>query len=209
MRTFVAILLMCLVGGGYSQQSGLESLLQKKFNTQTKREGRWVYQPDNSAITPLKTPLINARYPHALLYRVTLTNYTNGQPTTASRVIMYDTVKNKITLVEPLHNGTLSKPFLHQFLSQRFQAKEQLQAFIAELSAAVALGPAYKFELADYSDAGVTYTLTTVANNTTATSTIRYKNRKLWNTAQLMLRGAVITQMVAADPITGTLESAR
>lgn len=200
---------MCLVCCGYSQSTELEKLLQKKFNAHSKRQSHLVYQADKAAITLLKTPLINARYPNALLYRVMLTNYVSGQANTAPHVIMYDTAENKITLVEPLDNGALSKPFVRRFLSQRFQAKEQLQAFIAELSAAVAFGPAYKFELADYSDVGVTYSLTAVANNTTATSTIRYKNRKLWNTAQLMLRGAVITQMVAADPITGTLESAR
>lgn len=209
MKTCFAFLLMCLVCCGYSQSTELEKLLQKKFNARSKRQSHLVYQADNTAITPLKTPLINARYPNALLYRVTLTSYAGEQANTAPHVIMYDTIKNKITLVKPLNNGALSKPFVRQFLTQRFKAKEQLQAFMAELSAAVAFGPAYKFELADYSDAGVTYSLTTLANNTTATSTIRYKNRKLWNTAQLMIRGAVITQMVAADPITGTLESAR
>lgn len=215
MKTLFTFLLLCVVCLGYSQSPELKKLLEKKFSAESTEDGRWVYYPDQANITLLETPLINSRYPHALVYRVTLTNYLGYHVNTSACVIMHDTVKRKITLVEPLWYSGLSKPFLKQFLMLKFDSKEKLLAFVSELNTVMETGSAYKFELSSYSDSVVTYSLTydddgkkfTPADSTVATSTIKYKERKLMRNIRMTLNDLAIQVITESNPITGTTET--
>jgi len=200
---------MSIICLGYSQKPGLERLLEQKFSAEPGKHGRWVYEAGKGDIKPVNAPLITSRYPRSKVYQVKLTNYSGNEAKAAVCVVMHDTVKNKITLVEHISYSGLSKPFRKQFLTQKFESKEQLTAFIQELSAVMLRGPAYKFELTNYSDSEVSYSLTNGADGSTTTSTVRYKRRLLWTNAQYTIRDAAVSLITDVNPVIGTAEGVR
>lgn len=206
---FITSLIHSVYGQPYSS---LENNLAREFSKESKDDGRWVFYPEKANIKKVDKPLIKARIPNYSIYQVTLTNYLGYHVNRGTCVVLFDSIKSKTLLVEPMWYSGTSKTLLGLFIGQYFANKDSLLSFLTELNELIQIGSYYKFRLTSCTADSVTYDLGHSNGDTYTTggngisSTTRYNSDGVWRKIRIDIKDFTIVQYTAINPATGEAE---
>jgi hypothetical protein len=184
----------------------LQQALTREFSKESKDDGRWEFYPEIANIKKIDKPLVRARIPAYKFYQVNLINHLGYHVNQGVCLVLFDSVKSKILLVEPMWYGGLSRSLPALLIGQKFGNKDSLLSFLTELNELMQIGSLYKFRLTSYTDDLVTYDLgyskgdqyTTGGNGTS--STISYNSDGVWRKIRIDIKDFTIVQYTAINP---------
>ena len=187
MKMIALFFIMALGLPNYSYEQstpGLETALARKFPADSKEEGRWVFYAYKANIRKVDKPTVKACIPNYDLYQVDLTNYLGYHIYQGTCLVLFDSARDNIRLVEPIWYSGRDKAFNELFLGQKFGTKDSLLNFLVELGQLRQIGSGYKFRLTSNADSLNTYNLeyfnrdtdTTGGNATSSTIRIDIKD---------------------------------
>ena len=164
----------------------LDTVLKKELPQNSTTDGRWVYYSDKADIEKIEKPLVKAVLPNYDFYKVTLTNYLGYHVNQGTCIVLFDSLKSNIVLVQPIWYAGASEPLIKLFLKKTFENKEKLLAFLKELNDLMEIGSGYKFVYTSSTDDIIKYDLvyfkddsyTTGGNETS--STVSYTQDGVW-----------------------------
>jgi len=168
----------------------LDSLLSKQLSQDQEGEGKWVYYRKYSKIQNVIKPEVNKLFPNFKLYTASLTNYLGWHVETARCLILFDTVKTKILLVEPMWYSDQKETFLKLFLGVKFKDRITLMKFITELQSLLIVGFEGKFVNTKYYDNKVTFDLTEINNG----------KIDIWRSIEIAISDNVIKSFKSTNP---------
>lgn len=209
MRTFFTLLLSLILTQGQAQKfPSLEKVLSKELSENSTTDGRWVFYPEKGNIEYVAMPLVSAQVPNYRFYKVQLTNYLGYHVNEATCVVLYDSVKSKFILVEPLWYGDIPEALVKLFIGKKFKSKDDLLAFFNELNELMQTGSGYKFINPVFTDTQLTYVLgsfkgdsiTTGGNGTS--STVKYNEDGVWRNIVIDLKDLCIKRYTSINPVT-------
>jgi len=184
----------------------LAKVLTKELPNDSTKDGRWVFYADNANIEKLNKPLVKATVPNYDFYQVGLTNYLGWHVNQGTCLILFDSIKSKIILIEPLWYNETNEDFIKLFIGQKFDNKESLLNFLQELNELLEVGSGYKFRNTGYADNLITYdlgyfkddTYTTGGNGTR--STIHYNEDGVWRKIKIDTKDLKIIKYTSLNP---------
>ena len=184
----------------------LALVLKKELPENYTKDGSWVYYADKANIVKIEKPLVKAVLPNYDFYQVTLTNYLGYHINEGTCVVLFDSVKSKIVLVEPIWYGGISEPLIKLMLKKPFESKETLWNFLNELNELMEIGSDYKFVQTDATDDLIKYDLiyskgdsyTTGGNGTS--STLTYTQDGIWRQIEIKIKNLRMTEYVSINP---------
>lgn len=205
-------LLIILTLGLFVKASGqtftaLEKTLTKELPQNSTVDGRWVFYSNKANIERIEKPLVKEVIPSYDFYSVTLTNYLGWHINQGRCLVLFDSSKSKIVLVEPLWYGDVSKQLTKLFIGKKFQDQQSLLSLISELHSLMQVGSSYKFRETSRTDSLITYDLgyfkgdsyTTGGNGTS--STTNYTNDGVWRRIQIDTKDFTIVHYTAINPV--------
>lgn len=213
MKRLILILSFGLLNSAFGQTyPELEKVLLKELSKDLQGDGRWVFYADKANIKKVDKPLVKAIVPNYDFYQVTLTNYLGYHVNQGTCLVLFDSLKSKIILVEPLWYSETSKPFLKLFFGHKFDSQESLLSFLKELTELMEIGSAYKFKNTGYTDSVITYdlgyfrgdTYTTGGNGTS--SSVRYNEDGVWRKVKIDLQNLALIRYTEINPKTNDKE---
>jgi hypothetical protein len=190
----------------------LEKVLKKELPENSTKDDRWVFYSDKADIEKIDKPLVKAVIPNYDFYEISLTNYLGWHVNEGTCLILFDSSKSKIILVEPLWYGGTSTPLLKLFIGQKFRDKDSLLNFLTQLNELMQVGSGYKFQLTSVTDTSVTYDLGYFKGDTYTTggngisSTVRYNDDGVWRKIIIDLRDHRIRRYTEINPKTNDKE---
>lgn len=211
---FILTLISCGFLSSISGQTfaSLEKELTKEFSKDSQKDGRWVFYKEKGNIEKLDQPAIRASFPNYDFFQVTLTNYLGWHINQGTCLVLFDSAKSKLILVEPLWYSGTSKSLAKLFIGQKFDNKDSLLNFLNGVNELMGIGSGYRFRNTGYSDSLITYdlgyfkgdTYTTGGNGTS--STVRYKEDGVWRKIQVEIDKFKIIRYTSINPKTGDKE---
>lgn len=207
MKHILKIILIVIVTSTYGQSySDLEKVLTQEFPENSTKDGRWVFYSDQADIVKLDKPSIKLMLPQFDLYKVTLTNYLGYHVNQGTCVALFDSLKSKVILVEPIWYSGIGEPLIKPILKKQFDSKEQLIRYIDELNEVLEIGSIYKFVKTSSTDNLITYDLiyqkgdnyTTGGNGTS--STINYTKKGIWRQIEIRIKDLKIVEYTSINP---------
>lgn len=186
--------------------SALEETLKKELPANSTQDGRWVFYADKANIEKIEKPLVKAVVPNYDFYKVSLTNYLGYHVNQGTCVVLFDSLKSKIILVQPIWYGGISEPLVKLFLKKQFDNKDKLLSFLNELNELVEIGSGYKFVNTSSTDDLITYDLvyfkgdsyTTGGNGTS--STVNYTSDGIWRQIEIKIKNFKMIEYVSINP---------
>ncbi len=94
----------------------LETALARKFSTDSKEDGRWVFYAEKANIRKVDKPRVKACIPNYDFYQVVLTNYLGYHINQGTCLILFDSVRANILLVEPMWYSGPDNSFIGLFI---------------------------------------------------------------------------------------------
>jgi hypothetical protein len=213
MKTLLIIISFGFLNTAFGQvYSALEKVLTKEFSKDSQKDGRWVFYADKAKIQKLDKSSIKASFPNYDLFQVTLTNYLGWHINQGTCMILFDSLKSKIILVEPLWYSGISEPFAKLFIGRKFDNKDSLLNFINGVNELMGIGSGYRFRNTGYTDSLITYVLgyfkgdtyTTDGNGTS--STVRYNEDGIWRKIKIEIDKFAIIRYTSINPKTNDKE---
>ena len=213
MKTQLFILTFTLCGISYGQTCpALEKTLAKELPEKSTTDGRWVFYPNRANIKKIEKPLIKAIVPSYDFYEVVLTNYLGWHVNQGTCVVLFDSIKSRIILVEPLWYGGTSRSLLKLFIGHKFPAKDSIIRFLTELNELMQVGSGYKYRQTSITDTAIRYdlgyfkgdTYTTGGNG--VTSTTRYNDDGVWRKIIVDIDKLKVVRYTEINPITNDKE---
>lgn len=205
-------LFTCTFGQTYTN---LEKVLARELPESSFKDGRWVFYADKANIEKIDKPLVKAVIPGYDFYEVTLTNYLGYHVNSGTCLVLYDSLKSKIILVEPLWYSGIDQSLLQLFLKKQFRSKDALLSCLKELNELMEIGSVYKFVNTGYTDTLVTYDLVYLKDDSYTTggngisSTIRYNQDGVWRQIKIDLQTLKIMRYVSTNPATKDEETVK
>jgi len=186
--------------------SALEETLKRTLPESSKKDGRWVFYSEEANIEKTEKPLVKSVIPNYDFYKVTLTNYLGYHINQGTCVVLFDSLKSEIVLVQPLWYGGISESLIKLFLKKQFDNKENLLSFMTELNELMQIGSGYKFILTSSSDSLITYDLvyfkgdsyTTGGNGTS--STVNYTSDGVWRQIEISIKELKMIEYISINP---------
>ena len=209
MKRLIIIATLGLFTTAYGQTfPALEKVLKKELPESSTSDGRWVFYTEKANIQKIEKPIVKALIPNYDFYSVTLTNYLGWHVNQGTCLVLFDSFKSKITLVEPLWFGGTNHQLVKLFLGKKFQNQNSLTNFLTELTELMQVGSGYKFRTTSQSDTLITLDLgyfkgdsyTTGGNGTS--STVRYNDDGVWRKIEISLRDFAIVRYTEINPKT-------
>jgi hypothetical protein len=197
---------------GYEQSTlSLETALARKFPTDLKKGGGWVFYAANANIRKVDMPRVKSCIPNYDLYQVVLTNFYSRPREVGACLILFDSVRNTIALVQPMwyNNNEPDKSFLGLFIGQKLGTMDSLLTFLMELNQLMQIGSGYNFRLTSYADSLITYDLGYFNGDTYPTggnatgSTLRYNEDGLWRKIRIDIKDLTIVKYTEINPKSG------
>src|SRR4030095_3492845 len=103
--------------------------------------------------------MIKASFPNYDLFQVTLTNHLGYHINEGTCLVLYDSLKSKIILVEPLWYSGISEPLANLFIGRKFENKDSLLSFMNGVNELMGIGSGYRFRNTGFTDSLITYDL--------------------------------------------------
>lgn len=207
MRLLTWILTFRLLTNLYGQTyPTLDSVLKKELPQNSTTDGRWVYYPEKANIEKIEKPLVKAVLPNCDFYKATLTNYLGYHVNQGTCVVLFDSLKSKIILVQPIWYGGISEPLIRLVLKKPFDNKDKLLSFINELNELMEVGSGYKFVNTSSTNDSIKYDLvyfkgdsyTTGGNGTS--STVNYTSDGIWRQIEIKIKDFKIVEYTSINP---------
>lgn len=184
----------------------LEEQLLANFPQNSSKDGRWVFYKDIGNIEKLNKPEIKAVISNSDFYKVTLTNFLGYHINQGDCVIVFDSIKSKVTFAEPIWYGGISEPLVKLFIGHKFNNKDSLLNFLTELNELMQIDSGYKFRQTSYSDSLITFDLgyfkgdsyTTGGNGTS--STVNYNEDGVWRKIKVDVKNFAIIRYTSINP---------
>jgi hypothetical protein len=207
------LLLIILSLGLFVNASGqtytsLEKALTKELPQNSTVDCKWVFYSDEANVEKVEKLLLKAVIPNFEFYNVTLTNYLGWHINQGRCLVLFDSSKPKIVLVEPLWYGDISKQLTTLFIGKKFQDQQSLLSFLSELHSLMQVGSSYKFRETSHTDSLITYDLGyfkgdsyTKGGNGTAT-TINNNDDGVWRKIEIDTKDFAIIRYTAVNPVT-------
>ncbi len=213
MKRLIIIATLGLFTTAYGQAfPALEKVLKKELPESSTSDGRWVFYADNANIEKIDKPTVKAVIPNYDFYSVTLTNYLGWHVNQGICLVLFDSLKSKITLVEPLWYGGTNQHLVQLFLGKKFQDQSSLTNFLTGLTQLMQVGSSYKFRTTSQTDTLITLDLgyfkgdsyTTGGNG--ASSTVNYNDDGVWRKIKIELKDLAIVRYTEINPRTNDKE---
>ena len=207
MRLLTLILTFGLLTKLYGQTySALDTVLKKELSENSTTDGRWVYYSDKANIEKIEKPLVNAVLPNFDICKVTLTNYLGYQVNQGTCIVLFDNLKSKVVLVQPIWYGGISESIVKIFLKKKFDDKEKLLSFLKELNEIMEIGSGYKFVNTSSTDNLITYDLvsfkgdsyTTGGNGSSSTTT--YTKDGVYRQIEIKIKDLKLVAYTSINP---------
>ena len=207
MRLLTLILTFGLLTNLYGQTyPALDTVLKKELSQNSMTDGRWVYYPEEAYIEKIEKPLVKAVLPNYDFYKVTLTNYLGYHVNQGTCLILFDSLKSKIVLVQPIWYGGISESLIKMVLKKRFDNKDSLLNFLKEFNELMEVGSGYKFVNTSSTDDLLKYDLvylkgdsyTTGGNGTS--STINYTQDGIWRQIEIKIKDFKMIEYISLNP---------
>lgn len=184
----------------------LEKTLKKELPENSTTNGRWVYYPDKANIEKIEKPFVKAVLPNYDFYKVTLTNYLGYHVNQGTCIILFDSLKSKIVLIQPIWYGGISESLINLILKKPFDNKDKLLSFLNELNELMEIGSGYKFVNTSSTNGLIKYDLvyykgdsyTTGGNGTS--STINYTQDGVWRQIEIKIKDFKIVEYTSINP---------
>lgn len=207
MRLLTLILTLGLLTNLYGQTyPTLDSVLKKKLPQNSTTDGRWVYYPDKANIEKIEKPLVKAVLPNYDFYKVTLTNYLGYHVNQGTCVVLFDSLKSKIVLVQPIWYGGISEPLIRLVLKKPFDNKDKLLSFLNELNELMEVGSGYKFVNTSSTNDSIKYDLVYFKGDSYTTggngisSTVNYTSDGIWRQIEIKIKDFKIVEFTSINP---------
>jgi hypothetical protein len=121
-------------------------------------------------------------------------------------VVLFDSIRSQMILVEPLWYGGVSKALVKLLIGQKFTSKPAMLDFLNGTNELMQIGSEYKFRNTSVSDSLITYDLgyfkgdsyTTGGNG--VTSTARYNDDGVWRKIEIDIRDLMIMRYTSTNP---------
>lgn len=192
--------------------ASLEKELTKEFSKDSKKDGRWVFYKEKGNIEKLDQPTIKASFPNYDLFQVSMTNYLGWHINQGTCLLLFDSIKSKLILVEPLWYSGISKSLVKLFIGQTFENKDSLLNFLTGVHELMGIGSGYRFRNTGSSDSLITYDLGFFKGDTYTTggsgtsSTVRYNEDGIWRKIQVEVDKLKIIRYTSINPKTNDKE---
>ncbi len=213
-KIFIAILLSGLFVHVSAQKfTALEKVLAKEFSENSNTDGRWVFYSERADIEKIIKPLVGLQIPNYTFYKIQLTNYLGYHINEATCLILYDSLKAKVLLVEPLWYGGVSERFVRLFVGKTFNSKDSLMSFLTELNELMEVGSGFKFVTPIYTDSLITYDLASLKGDSYTTkgngisSTVQYNQDDVWRKIRITIKNLKIIRYASTNPKTNEEET--
>ncbi len=207
MRLLIIILTFGLLTNLYGQTSpALEEVLTRELPASSTKDGRWVFYSDKANIEKIDKPLVKAVIPNYDFYKVTLKNYLGYHINQGTCVVLFDSLKSSIVLVEPIWYGGISKTLIKLFIKKQFDSKDTLLSFLKELNELMEIGSGYKFVNTSSSENLITYDLVYFKGDTYTTggngisSTIQYNKNGVWRQIEIEIKDLKLKKYISINP---------
>ena len=207
MRLLTLILTIGLLTNVYGQTyPALDTVLKKELSQNSTTDGRWVYYPDKANIEKIGKPIVKAVLSNYDFYKVTLTNYLGYHVNQGTCIVLFDSLKSKIILVQPIWYGGISEQLIKLVLKKPFDNKDKLLSFLNELNELMEIGSGYKFVNTSSTDDLIKYDLvyfkgdsyTTSGNGTS--STVNYTSDGIWRQIEIKIKNLKMIEYTSINP---------
>lgn len=209
MKLLFTILTYGLITNLFAQSNQeLIKALTKDFSENSTKDGRWVFYSNKAGIKKIEKSLIKAVIPTYDFYEVTMTNYLGWHINQGTCVVLFDSIKSKTILFEPLWYGGATQKMLKLFVGHKFRSKDSLLSFLEELNELMQIGSGYKFKLTSSNDTAITYDLgyfkddTYTTGGSGVTSTTRYNEDGIWRKIIVETKELSILRFTSINPVT-------
>jgi hypothetical protein len=207
MKILTLILTFGFLTNIYSQTfPALDNVLKKELSLNSKIDGRWVYYSDKADIEKIEKPLVKAALTNYEFYKVTLTNYLGYHVNQGTCIVLFDSLKSKITLVQPIWYGGISEQLIKLVIKKQFDSIDKLLSFLNELNELMEIGSGYKFVNTSATDDLIKYDLvyfkgdsyTTGGNGTS--STVDYTSDGIWRQIEIKVKNLKMIEYTSINP---------
>ena len=185
----------------------LDTVLKKELSQNSTTAGKWVYYSETADIEKIEKPLVKEVLPNYDFYKVTLTNYLGYHVNQGTCIVLFDSLKSNIVLVQPIWYGGVSEPLIKLFLKKPFDNKEKLLDFLKELNDLMVIGSGYRFVNTSSTDDLIKYDLVyyksdgyTGGRNRTS-STVNYTEYRVWRQIEIKIKNFKMVEYVSINPI--------
>lgn len=215
-RLITLILAFGLVANLYGQvYPALEKILEKEYSKDSKffsdsiidMDGRWVYYSEQANIAKIEKPLMKTILPNYDYYKVTMTCYLGYHIYKGTCIILFDSLKSNIILVQPTWYDGISEPLVKLFINKQFSSKEQLLNFLDELNNLLLTDDSsHKFVYTGSSDTLITYDLYgkhlyCTSNNKGANSKFTYYTKdEVWQQIEIKIKNLNMIEYTSINP---------
>jgi len=213
MKLNTFLLMLVLANYSYGQTyTALEKVLSKELSRDSQKDGRWVFYANNANIEKLVKPRVKSVIPNYEFFQINLTNYLGYHVNEGTCLVLFDSLKAKMMLVEPLWYDDVSQSLIKLFVGKKFESKDSLLSFLKELNELMEVGSGYKFRNTGFTDTLITYDLgyfkgdsyTTGGNG--VSSTITYTEEGVLRKIRIYIKNLSIIRYISINPITGDKE---
>lgn len=207
MKQLLIILTFGLLSNLFGQSyPALDKVLKKEFSRNSTTDGRWVYFPDKAEIEKIDKPFVKAVLPNYDFYKVTMTNYLGYHINQGTCVVLFDSLKSNIVLVQPIWYGGISEQLIKLVLKKPFDNKEKLMGFLNELNQLMEIGSEYKFVNTSSTDNLIKYDLVYFTGDSYTTSgngissTVNYNHDGVWRQMEIKIKNLKMIEYVSINP---------
>ena len=156
---------MCFLTAAFGQSLiNIDSLLSNDLAKDSTLNGKWKYYPESAAIQKVDKPELNKIFPNLIFYKASLLNILGRHVNTYTCLILYDTAKTKVQLIEPMSYSNQNEIFLNSFIGLKFQESQALLNVVSELQDLLIVGIDGKFDNTLYQENKVTFDFTVIGS---------------------------------------------
>src|SRR5690349_18395493 len=113
-RPFLVVLLLIFFRNASGQTHGaLQGVLEKQFPEKADDSDRWVFDPHVANIERIYKPLVKSIAKNFDFYKVTLISHLGYHINEVTCLVLFDSIRSNILLVEPLWYGGTSQSFIN------------------------------------------------------------------------------------------------
>lgn len=207
MKRLLVILSFGLLANAYGQKyPALKKVLNRELSEKSTDNERWVFYSDNGDIEKMDKPFVKAVIPNYDFYKVTLINHFGSHINQGTCIVLFDSAKSKIILVEPLWYGGVSVGLIKLIIGKKITNKDSLLNFLTQLNELLQVGSQYKYRQTSYTDSLVTFDLCYFKGDSYTTggagtsSTVRYNEERVWRTIMIELKDFAIIRYTEIMP---------
>jgi hypothetical protein len=207
MRLQTLIVTFGLLTNLYGQTyPALDIALKKAFSENATTDGRWVYYSGKAGIEKIEKPLVKAVLSNYEFYKVILTNYLGYHVNQGTCIVLFDSLKSSIILVQPVWYGGVSEQLIKLVLKKPFDSKEKLLSFLKELNELMETGSGYRFVNTGSADNLITYDLVYFEGDSYTTSgsgtssTVNYTKDGVWRQIEIKIKELKMVEYTSINP---------